>query len=708
MNFGEMGPEDLGRATVEPSGSFPVGYTGTWRIKYTAGRFGMDDQSCLLVVQRDMTDAAPLQSEDPEAPGYIRARTDGEAKLKVSYDPWRWVRPWRGAIVVTVYDGFLAPGEKIEVVLERWTLQTFPETRHEFRVLVDPFGTREFRPLPEHPSIRIVPAGPFRLEGVLPSVARPGEEVEVWARVVDRWGNPVEEFRGEVKVECPGAEGLPASSVLEGGVGTLGKVRFPREGTYRLRLSCGRLEGMSNPVHISWDPKPIFWADLHGQTQDTIGTGTLKEYFSFARDKALVDVVSWQGNDFQITEDTWKEVRRLTAEFHEPGRFVTFLGYEWSGLTPAGGDHNVLFLGEDQVLHRSSSWQVGGAKETDRYPISRLWEEFRGRRDVMAVAHVGGRYANLDFWDPEICRLVEVHSAHGTFEWLAEDAIRRGLVVGFVAGSDDHTGRPGLSSPLRRLTRGSHIFDAYGGLTGIYAEELSRNAIWEALRSRHCYATTGARMVLDLRCGEHIMGDVVEGPPAGMEVGVVGTAPLLDVEVLRDGDVVYRHPLGSSTDWVRADWSGVRAKSREKRADWSGEVEVLGGRIEDFRTFGFKREGEGIFRESDRRLRVVSTTSGDTVGTFLRVSGERPVVKFRCGNVDVEVPVRELGREPSEFPAGGVNLKLRLRLSSPEGRPEEVWFTFCDPDPPPGPHAYWVRVLQADGHMAWSSPIFFR
>jgi hypothetical protein len=35
-------------------------------------------------------------------------------------------------------------------------------------------------------------------------------------------------------------------------------------------------------------------------------------------------------------------------------------------------------------------------------------------------------------------------------------------------------------------------------------------------------------------------------------------------------------------------------------------------------------------------------------------------------------------------------------------------FTFHDPEPPPGPHAYWVKIVQIDGHMAWSSPMFFQ
>jgi hypothetical protein len=44
-----------------------------------------------------------------------------------------------------------------------------------------------------------------------------------------------------------------------------------------------------------------------------------------------------QGNDFQITTPFWEELQRLTREFLNEGRFVTFPGYEWSGNTVLGG-----------------------------------------------------------------------------------------------------------------------------------------------------------------------------------------------------------------------------------------------------------------------------------------------------------------------------------------------------------------------------------
>src|SRR5690606_30832950 len=147
----------------------------------------------------------------------------------------------------------------------------------------------------------------------------------------------------------------------------------------------------------------------------------------------------------QITDDNWQEVQRVTRAFHEPGRFVPFLGYEWSGITSVGGDHNIYYLGDEGTLHQTAQWLVDDDSTPAgvRYPLARLWETFAGRSDVMAVPHVGGRPGNLALSDPAFCPVIEIHSHHGTFEWFAAEAIRRGLRVGFIAGSDDHTGRPG-------------------------------------------------------------------------------------------------------------------------------------------------------------------------------------------------------------------------------------------------------------------------
>ena len=43
----------------------------------------------------------------------------------------------------------------------------------------------------------------------------------------------------------------------------------------------------------------------------------------------------------------------------------------------------------------------------------------------------------------------------------------------------------------------------------MWAPELTREAILDAMRARHCYGATAAKIVLDVRVDGHLMGEKV-------------------------------------------------------------------------------------------------------------------------------------------------------------------------------------------------------
>ena len=236
----------------------------------------------------------------------------------------------------------------------------------------------------------------------------------------------------------------------------------------------------SNPLRVA--PKDTalvhFWGDTHGQSNETLGTNTAREYFEFGRDKAFLDVMGHQGNDFQITGAFWRELNALTKEFDKPGQFVCIPGYEWSANTAVGGDRNVHYRREGETIHRSSHAQIADAVDivdepSDAHTAHELFAKLKGK-DCVVVAHVGGRYADIKYaHDGVLETAVEVHSAWGTFEWLVHDAFEKGYRVGIVANSDGHKGRPGACYP------GASFFGSHGGLTCFLAERLDRDAIFE-------------------------------------------------------------------------------------------------------------------------------------------------------------------------------------------------------------------------------------
>ncbi|MCD6351732.1 MAG: DUF3604 domain-containing protein, partial [Armatimonadetes bacterium] len=93
--------------------------------------------------------------------------------------------------------------------------------------------------------------------------------------------------------------------------------------------------------------------------------------------------------------------------------------------------------------------------------------------------------------------------------------------LGVIASSDEHSGQGG-----RR----------HGGLAAVFAEELTREALFAALRARRCYATTGERILLDFNVNGLAMGQEGQAAPGDtlrLRLKVWGTQTLLRVEILR-------------------------------------------------------------------------------------------------------------------------------------------------------------------------------
>ena len=93
-----------------------------------------------------------------------------------------------------------------------------------------------------------------------------------------------------------------------------------------------------------------------------------------------------------------------------------------------------------------------------------------------------------------------------------------GRRLAFIGGSDSHRHNPGTC----------------GALTGVWARELSREAIFEALRARRCFATSGSKMVLDFRIDDAPMGsEVTTSGVITVVVRVWGTRPLERLTIMR-------------------------------------------------------------------------------------------------------------------------------------------------------------------------------
>ncbi len=723
------GDDRYGRATITPAEPVVAGAFGTWTIEYVAGLYGIDDGGALRIAFHTISDWGAPQFSDPAAPDYctIAWTIPPPCRIEARYDSELGVRPWKRVIQFRVRDAAVRPGDRLLVTIGDRSggspgarAQTFAG-RMRFKVLLDAFGTGVYVPTGEPVTLPVVAGPPDHLRVHAPTDVRAGERFALTVVARDRWGNVVWRRRQPARLDQPGVYRLPFTDEATGLQGTSNPVRCSPAALHSSTHSSTGAHAAAEGAP-SAPPYRVFWGDLHAQTEETIGSGTLDEYFTFARECAAIDFVGHQGNDFQITRAVWEQIMRKTQEYDEAHRFITFAGYEWSGNTPGGGDHNVHFrggAGQRYDLHRSSHWQVYDRSDeaTDRYPVSALYETFRGRDDVLLIPHVGGRYANLaNYFDQALMPLVEICSCWGVFEWFAGEAFRRRAVFGFSAGSDDHTARPGMSATPR-----GH-FATGGGLTAVLAAERSRDAIWEALQAHRTYATTGARILLDVvaRAGGRSapVGSILEcsqGETVELAVQVCGTAPLWRVEVLRWLDrpeVVYAYPfappaLPRGRHHLRIGWTGARIRARHRLTCWDGTLSLDRGRIVAAAGWGFDQPEQGVIEAGEQVVRWRSETAGDWDGVVVECEApDDAVLRFASGPATFSFSPRDLGARPMVVDAGGESQRVEVERDPGPAQPLDVAFVYRAAAPARGRDPYIVRVTQQDGHVAWSSPIF--
>lgn len=706
----ESGEFEYGRAEITPAKAVVAGSYHCWEITYTVGELGMDDGSTLKIAANMTSDWGIPQFEDSQGENFATVETTGSAIVDASYDPQGHVRPWKHTVTIDVYDGSLNKGDTITLRLGDRSegslghrAQTFVEEDFRIAVLVDAFGTGEFVKLSEDLTFDVQPGTADSIVAVAPSTTGLDEAVTVSIRIEDFWGNTATGYDGSFTIAADGGALEDQVDVSEGTGETM--VTLEESSVHRLEIKSNdeELVTTTNPIVVNDGEEDLFWGDIHGQSGETVGTGDIWGYLQYARDNAFLDFTSHAGNDFQITDAFWEEIQEAINEFHTPGEFVTFLCYEWSANTSRGGDHNVYFRDGEGEIHRSSRWQIeeDKNKHLGTHPVESLYDHYSGRDDVLIIPHQGGRPATLDTFDPKLSPFVEIVSVWGVFEWFGQEALERGYPVGFVGGSDDHSGRPGATYPSNQTD-----FNIAGGLMAVRGDDLSRDTLWEAFKQRQCYGTTGARIFLETSiAGTGMGGTVSVDHSPEVDVTVEGTSPLSQVDLFRGSDRIASRTFDDGADMIEFTWSGARSRTRHKVQGWSGGLSIDKGRIAEIEEFGFDHPEQGIKTRTDTTLQWDGATSGNYQG--VRVRFDAPVdttVAFATQPVETTFTLSDLDTGFT-IDAGHLDKQLEIRRVG-DFSEQGAQFTFVDDEVEFGDHPYFVRVTQADGEMAWSSPIF--
>jgi tripartite-type tricarboxylate transporter receptor subunit TctC len=271
---------------------------------------------------------------------------------------------------------------------------------------------------------------------------------------------------------------------------------------------------------------------------------------------------------------------------------------------------------------------------------------------------------------------------------LADPAVRKGFLDSAqdpVGGSADQFARLvgedfakyGRLVKELNICPGASTFGAIGGLTCYLMPELTRDALFEALRQWRHYGTTGARIFLDLRASfdqavtafsedpqfaaapevsvrEALMGDIIRpgDVPMRLTAEVIGTAPIERVDVLHGMQVIQMvRPYGASDlgRRVRVLWQGAECRGRGRETHWHGRLVLTGNRFSRFAPVNFLNpERQVLETTTSTALAWTSVTTGNLAGIDIWLDEvSRGTLSIETNIVSKDIDLTLLGACPS-------------------------------------------------------------
>ncbi len=493
-------------------------------------------------------------------------------------------------------------------------------------------------------------------------------------------------------------------------------------------------------------PYKLYWGDLHNHNAVGYAKGSLErsieiaqehlDFFSFTGHASWHDMPKMEGDrqlhwsqGFEVHSKHWPKTRQMIQDANSDD-FTALLGYEWH--SSQFGDYCLIFPDDQPDLFLPDH-------------VEKLLE-FADSRKALAIPHHlayarGWRGANFDHFNSAVSPVVEIFSEHGCSETVdapvgdfirhsmggratentVERQLNRGLRFGFIASTDDHRGFPG----------------AYGeGLVAVWARDLSPASLLDAIRKRRTYAVTGDRISLDVTLNGHPMGaEIKQTRDRQIDVRVEAPDGVKMIELVRNGRVIQRHfpedtaqlPAalpGRVKCRLRYGWGPWAALDLSRTCDWDIHLHLAGGRFVNalpaFQSAPFDEQRRDRLRFVDaNHLHLVSHT------TRAKCYGEDPtkaiIMEIDAKQADASLTLklqkpiahqqttslRQLQQDNSiQFTGAFTSESFVLhRLVGPSESSANLRWN----DPRPGqtkPEWYYVRVLQHNNQMAWSSPIW--
>ena len=289
-------------------------------------------------------------------------------------------------------------------------------------------------------------------------------------------------------------------------------------------------------------------------------------------------------NDPKLTGAAWESYSAIPDKYNKPGRFTTFVGFEWTSMPQAQNLHRcVIFANkgpetpytafesvdpEDLWRYLEGQRQRGldviavphngnvsnglmfDTRDLSGKPLTREYAERRmaneplaeiiqakGQSDTDPVLSPNDEFANFELWKYKLDGSGIAKSATGSYlrqaygvgQELQAKLGANPFKYGVEAGTDFHSGIDSTepsnyagshgnqdNDPRRVVTATKSVVGepptalSSGGLTGVWAEENTRESIFAAFKRKETFGTSGVRIKVRMFAGWNYPSDLTK------------------------------------------------------------------------------------------------------------------------------------------------------------------------------------------------------
>ena len=297
-------------------------------------------------------------------------------------------------------------------------------------------------------------------------------------------------------------------------------------------------------VEVNGKKLQIQRGEFHRHTEisgDGGNDGPLEDMWRYAIDVAQMDWLGCGDHDNGAgREYPWWLTQKTTDAFYLPGSFNGMYTYERSVRYPEG-HRNVIFT--RRGIRTLPRLPVSERNNPQHAPDTQMLYKYLHLFNGICASHTSATNMGTDWRDndPKVEPFVEIYQGcRQNYERpgaprcpTADDAIGGWEPLGFINLALKQKGYH-LAFESSSDHGSTHI-----SYTLAYAENSSREAIFNAMQARHVYAATD-NIVADFRCGAHMMGDEFDtGTAPKFKVHLEGTGPFAKVVFVKDDEEVF-------------------------------------------------------------------------------------------------------------------------------------------------------------------------